>query len=143
MGRPKKNISETKINLQDIEPEDVLVDASFYKGNENLLKNNPQIKWSPEMEEEMKTCVKSVFHFAENYFYITTEDGKERIKLYKYQKNLLKAFKSKRYTTVLSSRQSGKCLADNTLLQIRNKQTGEIEEITIEEFYNRFDKKVV
>jgi hypothetical protein len=108
MGRHKKNITESKINLQDIEPDDVLVDASFYKGNENLLKNNPQIKWTPEMEEEMKICVKSVFHFAENYFYIITEDGKERIKLYKYQKNLLKAFKSKRFTTVLSSRQSGK-----------------------------------
>ena len=35
MGRHKKNINENKINLEDIEPEDVLVDASFYKGNQN------------------------------------------------------------------------------------------------------------
>lgn len=88
--------------------EDVLIDGAFYKGNENLLRDEAQIKWTPEMVDELKTCSKKINHFAENYFYIITEDGKQKIKLYKYQRNLLKAFTNNRFNVVLSSRQSGK-----------------------------------
>jgi hypothetical protein len=87
---------------------DVLIEGSFYKGNENLLRDEAQIKWTPEMVDELKICSKKVNHFAENYFYIITEDGKQKINLYKYQKNLLKAFTNNRFNVVLSSRQSGK-----------------------------------
>lgn len=141
MGR-KKKIDEEITPIDDIKAEDVLVDGEFYKGNDNLLRNNAQIKWTPEMMEQLKLCNKSILHFAENYFYIVTEDGKEKIKLYKYQKNLLKAFKNNRFNVVLSSRQSGKCLQFNTLCKIKNKTTGLIEEISIGEFYNRFNKKI-
>ena len=89
MGR-KKKIHETSDELEDLSPEDVLVDGSFYKGNENLLRGNTQFKWTPSMMEELKLCNKSILHFAEQYFYITTlDDGKKKIQLYKYQKNLL------------------------------------------------------
>jgi hypothetical protein len=87
---------------------DVLIEGSFYKGNENLLRDEAQIKWTPEMVDELKMCSKKINHFAENYFYIITEDGKQKINLYKYQKNLLKAFTNNRFNVVLSSRQSGK-----------------------------------
>lgn len=104
MGRPKK------VNdLSTLQAEDVMVDASFYKGNENLLKGNSQFKWTDEMIDELKLCNKSILHFAESYFYITTlDEGKKKIELYKYQKRLLKAFKNNRFNVVLSSRQSGK-----------------------------------
>ena len=106
MGR-KKKIEEVS-SFQDINNEDFLVDAEFYKGNDNILRNNAQIKWTPEMKEQLKLCIKSILHFAEQYFYIVTEEGKKKIPLYKYQKNLLKAFKNNRFNVVLSSRQSGK-----------------------------------
>jgi hypothetical protein len=108
MGRKKK--TETDIDsLDNINSEDVLVDASFYKGNENLLRGNSQFKWTDQMIDELKLCNKSILHFAENYFYITTlDEGKKKIELYKYQKRLLKAFKNNRFNVVLSSRQSGK-----------------------------------
>jgi hypothetical protein len=108
MGRKKKIEINTE-SLEDISPEDVLVDASFYKGNENLLRGNSQFKWTDQMIDELKLCNKSILHFAENYFYITTlDEGKKKIELYKYQKRLLKAFKNHRFNVVLSSRQSGK-----------------------------------
>jgi len=139
MGRRKKN-EELEQNVDDIDPEDIIVDGSFYKGNENLLRGNSQFKWTESMIEELKLCNKSILHFAEQYFYITTlDEGKKKIELYKYQKRLLKAFKNERFNIVLSSRQSGKCLASNTLIKIKNKITGEIEEITIGEFYNKFN----
>lgn len=108
MGRKKKDLSEDK-PIQDIPLEDIMVDASFYKGNENLLRGNSQFKWTDQMIDELKLCNKSILHFAENYFYITTlDEGKKKIELYKYQKRLLKAFKNNRFNVVLSSRQSGK-----------------------------------
>jgi hypothetical protein len=105
MPRIKK---ETAKSVEDLTAEDVLVEGEFYKGNENLLRSEAQMKWSPEMRESLKLSIKSVLYFAENFFHIITEDGKEKIKLYKYQKNLLKAFKNNRFNVVLSSRQSGK-----------------------------------
>ena len=107
MGRPKKeNLEEEE--LIEMDNEDIVVDGTYYKGNENLLRGNSLFKWTPQMKEELKLCAKSILHFAENYFFIITEDGKEKICLYKYQKNLLKAFKNNRFNVVLSSRQSGK-----------------------------------
>jgi len=106
MGRKKK--TEEVSSLDNLQAEDILVDGNFYKGNENLLRGKAQIKWTPEMIEEIKLCAKKVLHFAEEYFYIITEDGKEKITLYKYQKQLLKAFVNNRFNVVLSSRQSGK-----------------------------------
>lgn len=106
MGRKKK---EDVDDIEQINIEDITVDASFYKGNENLLRGNSQFKWTDKMIDELKLCNKSILHFAENYFYITTlDEGKKKIELYKYQKRLLKAFKNNRFNVVLSSRQSGK-----------------------------------
>ena len=122
-------------------PEDVLVDGKLFKGNENLLSKKSTFKWTDSMIEDFKLCNKSILHFAENHFFITTlDDGKRKIELYKYQKKILKALKANRFTTILSSRQSGKCLKNTSLIKIRNKQTLEIEELTIEEFYNRHNK---
>jgi Terminase large subunit, T4likevirus-type, N-terminal len=104
----KKKTEDDSLELSNISPEDILVDGNFYKGNENLLRGNAQIKWTPEMMEEMRICAKKILHFAEEYFYIVTEEGKRKISLYKYQKQLLKAFVNNRFNVVLSSRQSGK-----------------------------------
>jgi hypothetical protein len=94
--------------IEEYDNEDILVDGKFYQGNENILRKDATFKWTEEMLAEVKLCAKSVLHFAEKHFYIVTEDGKKKIELYKYQKKLLKAFKSNRFNVVLSSRQSGK-----------------------------------
>jgi hypothetical protein len=98
-----------KVNVKPVDPDDILVDAAFYKGNENLLRGNATLKWTKEMEEDLRLCRKSILHFAENHFYILTlDEGRRKIELYKYQKRLLKSYKSNRFNIILSSRQSGK-----------------------------------
>jgi hypothetical protein len=109
MGRRKKEQTESKIDFSKIDEKDIVVDASYYKGNENLLKNDAQIKWTPELIEEFERCAKNILHFSENYFFINTiDEGKKKIELYKYQKKLLRAFRDNRFNIILSSRQSGK-----------------------------------
>lgn len=103
----KKKEQESN-SLDDLSLDDILVDGKFYQGNENILRKDATFKWTEDMLAELKLCAKSILHFAENHFYIITEDGKRKIELYKYQKRLLKAFKSNRFNVILSSRQSGK-----------------------------------
>lgn len=133
MPRKKKPVPETPL----INDEDILVDGKFFQGNQNLLSRNAKIAWTPEMLEENKVCRRNIIHFAERHFYIITENGKEKIKLRNFQKEMLRSFKRDKRHVILSSRQSGKCLKDNTLCRIRNKQTGLIEEITILELLDR------
>jgi len=102
----KKKVEEN--SLDDLDIDDILVDGKFYQGNENILRKDALFKWTDDMKAELRLCVKSILHFAESHFYIITEDGKRKIELYKYQKTLLKAFKSNRFNVILSSRQSGK-----------------------------------
>ena len=109
MGRRKKEQIEEKFDFSSIDEKDIVVDASYYKGNENLLKNDAQIKWTPELIDEFERCTKNILHFSENYFFINTiDEGKKKIELYKYQKKLLRAFRDNRFNIILSSRQSGK-----------------------------------
>jgi hypothetical protein len=109
MGRRKKEQPEDRIDFSKINEKDLILDASYYKGNENLLKNEAQIKWTPELIEEFERCTKNILHFSENYFFINTiDEGKKKIELYKYQKKLLRAFRDNRFNIILSSRQSGK-----------------------------------
>jgi hypothetical protein len=104
-----KNKRNTDSFLKEEDYSDALIDGKFYQGNENILRKSATFKWTDEMIEELKLCTKSILHFAENYFYITTlDEGKKKIELYKYQKRLLKSFKNNRFNVVLSSRQSGK-----------------------------------
>ena len=106
MGRRKKIIDEP---IPEVITQDVLVDGKFYKGNENLIRGKATFNWTPEMVAEFEKCRTNILHFAENYFYITTlDEGKQKIKLYKYQKKILKTVNNKRFTILALSRQSGK-----------------------------------
>lgn len=110
----KKEENSEIVDLDDLQAEDILIDGKFYQGNENILRKEGTFKWTEEMVEDFKLCRKSVLHFAEKHYYIVTlDEGKQKIQLYKYQKKLLKAFKSNRFNVILSSRQSGKttCIA--------------------------------
>lgn len=58
--------------------------------------------------EEIKKCMDDIVYFAENYFTIVSAKGKEIIKLYPKQKELLRAIAKNQNTIVLAARQAGK-----------------------------------
>lgn len=108
-----------------------------YLGNPNLPTSQAEFEYSPEMIKEINKCKQNILHFAENHFYIVNLDvGRIKIKLHPYQKRILRSLRDNRFVCLLSSRQAGKCLKDNTLCKIRNKKTGKIEELTIKQIYN-------
>ena len=91
---------------------------------------------------EIAKCKRDICYLAEKYFRIISLDyGLQIIKPYQKQRELLRFFVNEKRSIILSSRQSGKCVCKDTKIKIKNKKTGEIEELTIEDFYKRFKLK--
>lgn len=92
-----------------------------------------------EFQQRVLGIVKSkrdICWWAENFFHIVTLDkGLQKIKLYDRQKELLKHIVENDRSIVLSARQTGKCVFKDTLVSIKNKKTGDIQNITIEDFF--------
>ena len=112
-----------------------MINNSYYLGNSNLPTPNTTFEYTDKEIKELTRCAKSVEYFANNYFTIVTEDGKEIIHLYKAQKRVLKSLTTNRFVVFLSARQSGKttllCLyalwnvcfqPDQTILIVANKE---------------------
>ena len=118
------------------------------------LRGNPKIKAADSAEyvqgdvilerlNEMQKIIEDPIYFAEKYFYIVSLDnGKELIKVYPKQAELIKAMCDKQRVVCIASRQCGKCVTGDTKIKVRNKKTKEIEELTIAEFFKRFEKKL-
>lgn len=98
-----------------------------YKGNANLRDHNEVIQVTPEQIEEIIKCSQDIFYFAEQYFYITHIDyGNIKIPLREYQKRMLQSFVESEYElqknrVVLSARQIGKCVHEDTVIKVASK----------------------
>jgi hypothetical protein len=94
------------------EPVDV---SYYYRGSKNVPIAGAQYEFTPAMVDELRKCKNDVIYFAETFFYIVNLDsGKQKIKLYQAQKDMLLNMVSNRFSVNLASRQSGK----STLLTV-------------------------
>ena len=108
-----------------------------YLGNPNLKRERVAIEWTPELFAEYKKCAEDPIYFAEQYIQVVHVDhGFIPIRLYDYQKEIIEKFNNNRRTIVATSRQAGKCVHADTMVKIRNKTTGEIVEMRVEDFHN-------
>lgn len=81
----------------------------YYMGNERLPTRDAEFEWTKEMVKDLKKCGQNLLHFAENHFTIVNLDrGRDKIKLHKCQKRVLRALRDHRFNIVLASRQIGK-----------------------------------
>jgi len=104
-----------------------------------------KINYTPKQIEELTKCMDPIDgprYFMENFMYIQhPTKGKQIIKFYPYQYGLLDTYHNYRKSINLISRQMGKCLEMDTIVKVRNKQTGEIMEITFGEFEKLLKKR--
>jgi len=82
--------------------------VSFYLGNKNLPTPETNFEWTAEMIEDLERARKSILHFSRFFYIVNLDEGKQPIKLYPYQKRILKALVENRFNVVLASRQIGK-----------------------------------
>jgi hypothetical protein len=96
----------------------------------------PYLKFSMTKEEiaEYTKCKLSVHYFAEKYCHIKREDGSiGPMKLREYQKDIIDLYTKNSRAILMASRQSGKCVTFNTLIEIN--LDGQYLKTTIGEFY--------
>lgn len=107
-----------------------------FRGNPLLKRAGEKVEMTMEHIHEYKRCMEDPIYFAENYIKVVHVDhGLVPIKLYEYQKKMLKAFQENRYNIVLSCRQSGKCVTGSTNVIVRNvKIYGEDESFSMTMF---------
>ena len=89
---------------------------------------------------ELEKCSKDVNAFIKHLKIINPDRGEELFKPYDYQWKLLDLMANNRFVISLQSRQSGKCIFSDTMIKIRNKKTGNVEDVTIGKFFERMKK---
>lgn len=96
----------------------------------------PLTEWQAE---EWLKCAEDKFYFFENYVWVQSPKGKVLFEPRPYQKRIVTACQENRHIVALMGRQSGKCICKETKYTVRSKVTGEIHEITAEEFHNQLE----
>lgn len=107
-----------------------------FASNPALKPANVQVEYTPEQIEEYKKCMADPVYFAKNYMTIVNLDaGRMKFDMYPFQEDLIHQFVKTRFNVAKLCRQCGKCLTAESILKIKNKKTGEIQEITIGDLY--------
>lgn len=89
---------------------------------------------------EIIKCATDIDYFANTYYtIISLKDGKTVITTYPRQTELIETMVKENRLVVLASRQTGKCILYDSIITIRNKETGDVENIKIGEFFERIN----
>jgi len=112
--------------------------------NQYSLTENSAVPLPPETllwkSKEYLKCMLDPIYFAENYYTIVSLDkGQHIIKTYPKQAELITTMIDDDRVVVLAARQTGKCFLQSTQIKIRNKYTGEVEELTVQEFIEKLE----
>lgn len=114
---------------------DFLTQINF-RNNSNLRPQGVTISYTQEMIDELRKCKNDPVYFITNYIHVVHPDrGVVKMELYDYQEKMIDMYDKNRKVVFLTSRQQGKCQTLNTKVKIRNKNSGQIVEITLGDFY--------
>ena len=109
--------------------------ARGYLGNQNLKEAGIDIQFTEEQVIEYMKCAKDPVYFIEKYVKVVSlDEGLVPFKLYDFQEDMVQTVHNNRFTIAKLPRQSGKCFFDADI-RVRNKETGEIKIISIENLY--------
>lgn len=80
-----------------------------------------KLEYTKEEINELFKCKNDFFYFSK-YIKIMTEEGKKEFKLYPFQEEMIEMFEENRFNIILSSRQSGKCVDYDTIIEVKYKE---------------------
>lgn len=84
---------------------------------------------------QLVRCYNDPLYFMENFVYIQHPTrGRQLLKLYDYQQEMVDAIHNNRFSILLTARQLGKCLSKINKVKIKSPE-GDIVEIKIGDFY--------
>lgn len=116
--------------------------ARGYLGNCFIKRDGINQQFTVDEILEYQKCMADPGYFAETYVkVINLNKGLVPFRLYPYQRKMFKHFRENRFSIVLACRQSGKCAAIDTIIDVKHKHTGKTETITIGDFHARLSSK--
>lgn len=129
--RVNEIIEKQNLNLKLTKDEHIWFDRQFGVRKADLT-------FAPTTEEvnEYTKCKIDIHYFADKYCHIKREDGTiGPMTLRDYQKDIIDLYNNNRYSILMASRQTGKCLSMNTLVQIKDTISNNIYSIRMFELY--------
>lgn len=94
--------------------------SCFFPHDIDFRRANINFKYTQEEQMEIVRCANDILYFADKYAYSMTDEGIQKITLRPYQRRMLKCFQDNRWIILLASRQVGKCLSYNNVINITN-----------------------
>lgn len=114
--------------------------SDTYNRKPSIKGEGVEFEMTEEQEIEYMKCALDCRYFLKNYYKITSLDkGFILFEPYQYQEDLIDSFQNNRFNISLQSRQSGKCVDHDTMITIRHKETGEVRNVSIGEFYHQYE----
>ena len=88
--------------------------------NSKVQWRKPSLHFSYTKKEllEMAKCSLNILHLAETHCEVMTDEGHRKVKMRDYQKRILLQYKKYRFNVFLASRQIGKCVTFDTIVEI-------------------------
>ena len=110
--------------------------SASYNGNNLIKSSGVSVAFTADNVAEWLKCKDDPVYFVENYIKIVTLDhGLQPMILYEFQKKIIKSLIHSNRLVSACGRQMGKCVEKSTIYKVRNKKTGQVLELTAEEFH--------
>ena len=107
--------------------DEILAEEQFYRGDKGLPTADSKYEWTPDMILALQRCQTDIKYFAENFFTIVdlSDGGKRKhIPLRKYQTKFLESMMNEKRLLLLTCRQSGKCVYNDSKIGVKFKPFG-------------------
>jgi len=108
-----------------------------YNGIRTLKRAKTELPYNEIQDIENNKCRGNFQYFRKYYCFITTKSGLARPEPREYQENLENELLSLEDLIILFPRQSGKCAVGDTLITIKDTETGVISKVTMQEFHKK------
>ena len=112
----------------------------FYEGKPEWRESNLNYSYTKDELVEMAKCQENILHYAETKCKVMTDEGVMMVKLRPYQNRVLLQYKKYRFNVFLASRQIGKCVTFDTIIQIVDPDTNQLISLPIFEVHYKYKK---
>lgn len=115
--------------------------SESYLSNPNLKAVGVPVAFTQEQVEEYQRCAADCDYFVQHYVKIVHVDrGLISFELFDFQRSIIRSFVQENKVIVRLPRQMGKCFDINTIITVKDTNTGIIDKMTIGEFYAQISK---
>lgn len=117
-------------------------DNPFHERDQELRRANISFTYTQEELLELAKIQENIIYYGETYAKVMTDEGIRNVELRPYQRRTLLQFRRFRHNVYLASRQSGKCVEFDTVVNIYDKAKDEYLKLPLFRVHYVYKKKL-